>query len=140
MFVSCVYVCVVVVVVVVRDLFDGPITRPGKSYRCGVSECDREASTLRRSSRTGGLSSHEEEEEEKKKKRRRRRRKKDRQKKANFSFLKKDCRTGTTLRLCRLSAVERCANLKKRKMNVKRHRRLPKPFLRFIYSHMLMTT
>jgi len=62
MCVVCVYVCVVCVCVgvcvcvwcVVRDLFDGPITRPGKSYRCGVSECDREATTLRRSRPPGG--------------------------------------------------------------------------------------
>jgi hypothetical protein len=31
-----------------RGLCDGPITRPDESYRvCGVSECDREASTRR---------------------------------------------------------------------------------------------
>jgi hypothetical protein len=39
---------------IVRDLFDGPITRAGKSYRCDVSECDREASILRRPRPTRG--------------------------------------------------------------------------------------
>jgi len=27
-------------------LCDGPITRPEESYRCGVSECDRETSQM----------------------------------------------------------------------------------------------
>jgi hypothetical protein len=38
-----------------RGLFVGPITRPEESYRVwGVSECDREASILRRPWHTGG--------------------------------------------------------------------------------------
>ena len=38
-----------------RGLCDGLITRPEESYRlCGVSECDREASIMRRNWHTGG--------------------------------------------------------------------------------------
>ena len=41
-----------------RGLCVGLITRPEESYRCGVSECDREASTMKRPWPTGGLLSH----------------------------------------------------------------------------------
>jgi hypothetical protein len=42
-----------------RGLCDGLITRPEESYRLwSVSECDREASTMRRPWPTGGLLCH----------------------------------------------------------------------------------
>jgi len=37
-----------------RGLCDGPITRPEVPTECGVSECDREPSIIRRSWSTGG--------------------------------------------------------------------------------------